>query len=178
MAECQKFEGFRNISIGVAALLIPLVGHLFALQLKEQELNAKYSDIATKILLTPPAKQGGVGANKDLRTWAVDVLTEHGGIEISGQARKNLIHATAHGFSHWGASIVPITKAQKYLKADPYSYSGPVDGKDSEEFRDAILLFQQEHGLLADGIMGEQTAKKMRDLMSPGSSLPTNQPTK
>ncbi|MGJ8678508.1 MAG: peptidoglycan-binding domain-containing protein [Akkermansiaceae bacterium] len=165
MAEEKKtannFEGFRNICIGIAALLIPIVGHMFTNQIKTREINAEYTNIATRILLEPPAKQGGIGANRAIRKWATDVLAEKGGVEIKGEALRVLINATMYGYSHWGESTISLRQAQHILK-DKYDYTGPIDGKDSIEFRNSITRFQKDKNLEEDGIMGPKTATQIK----------------
>ncbi|MGI5918284.1 MAG: spore cortex-lytic enzyme [Christensenellales bacterium] len=59
-----------------------------------------------------------------------------------------------------GSSGEEVKEIQRRLKDWGY-YKGPVDGKYGEATRAAVIWFQKKHGLVADGIVGAQTAEKL-----------------
>lgn len=58
-----------------------------------------------------------------------------------------------------------ITEAQELLKSNG-SYTGPVDGKYNDEFRDALKGYQQANDLDAGGKLDEATLKAMGILLT------------
>lgn len=50
-----------------------------------------------------------------------------------------------------------VTRAQERLLALGY-YNGAIDGQFGNATQSAVLLFQQQHGLLTDGTIGPETA--------------------
>jgi hypothetical protein len=53
-----------------------------------------------------------------------------------------------------------ISKAQEVLKNDGI-YSGPVDGRMSQDTREAIRSFQQSHQLNVTGAINSETAREL-----------------
>ena len=59
-----------------------------------------------------------------------------------------------------GAAGDEVTKLQQRLKELQY-YSGEVDGQYGPGTQEAVILFQTQHGLTADGIAGEDTRSRL-----------------
>jgi len=59
-----------------------------------------------------------------------------------------------------GDSGALVREAQSRLKKWGF-YTGVVDGNFGEETEQAVKKFQQRYGLTADGVVGEQTARKI-----------------
>jgi Putative peptidoglycan binding domain len=53
-----------------------------------------------------------------------------------------------------------VSKAQEVLKNDGI-YSGPVDGRMSQDTRDSIRSFQQSHQLNVTGTIDDETAREL-----------------
>ncbi len=53
-----------------------------------------------------------------------------------------------------------VSKAQEVLKNDGI-YSGPVDGRMSQDTRDSIRWFQQSHQLNVTGTIDDETAREL-----------------
>jgi peptidoglycan hydrolase-like protein with peptidoglycan-binding domain len=53
-----------------------------------------------------------------------------------------------------------VSKAQEVLKNDGI-YSGPVDGRMSQDTREAIRSFQQSHQLNMTGTIDDETAREL-----------------
>jgi peptidoglycan hydrolase-like protein with peptidoglycan-binding domain len=53
-----------------------------------------------------------------------------------------------------------VSKAQEVLKNDGI-YSGPVDGRMSQDTRDSIRSFQQSHQLNVTGTINDETAREL-----------------
>ena len=53
-----------------------------------------------------------------------------------------------------------VSKAQEALKNDGI-YSGPVDGRISQDTREAIRSFQQSHQLSMTGTIDDETARQL-----------------
>jgi len=54
---------------------------------------------------------------------------------------------------------------QEALKGAGF-YDGPVDGKIGPKTKDAIIAFQKENGLKADGVVGRKTSSELRKYLS------------
>lgn len=68
-----------------------------------------------------------------------------------------------------GSSGDDVTSLQTKLKRWGY-YSGAIDGKYGWQTRNAVIKFQQKNGLLADGVVGETTAKALGLKLTTSSS--------
>ena len=53
-----------------------------------------------------------------------------------------------------------VIRAQQVLKNDGI-YSGPIDGRMSQDMREAIRSFQQSHGLNVTGAIDDDTAREL-----------------
>ena len=71
-----------------------------------------------------------------------------------------------------GSSGSDVTKVQKRLIQWGY-LSGTADGKYGEKTRNAVIAFQRNNGLTADGRVGPATAAKMGITLSSSSSSST-----
>ena len=58
-------------------------------------------------------------------------------------------------------SLRSTLEIQQFLSNNGFN-PGPIDGQSGPKTKNAITLFQKENGLLADGIVGNQTKSKMR----------------
>jgi peptidoglycan hydrolase-like protein with peptidoglycan-binding domain len=67
-----------------------------------------------------------------------------------------------------------VSKAQEVLKNDGI-YSGPLDGRMSQDTRDAIRSFQQSHQLNMTGTIDDETARELGLQAGNDSLLSTNQ---
>ena len=59
------------------------------------------------------------------------------------------------------ASLSSTLEIQQYLSNNGFN-PGPIDGQSGPKTKDAIMAFQRENGLLADGVVGNRTKAKMR----------------
>ncbi len=57
---------------------------------------------------------------------------------------------------YWGSSGSTVSQVQQKLKNWGY-YTGTVDGKFGQTTYDAVVLFQRNNGLTADGVVGKST---------------------
>jgi murein L,D-transpeptidase YcbB/YkuD len=78
-----------------------------------------------------------------------------------GGAMSTGITSTSSGFDK-AATVETMTKIQiqKALESAGY-YDGPIDGKIGPKTRDAIMQFQKDMGLEADGVAGRKTKEKL-----------------
>ena len=67
-----------------------------------------------------------------------------------------------------------VSKAQEVLKNDGI-YSGPVDGRMTQDTRDAIRSFQESHQLNMTGTIDDETARELGLQAGNDSLLSTNQ---
>lgn len=72
-----------------------------------------------------------------------------------------------------GSSGATVRTIQTKLKNWGY-YTGSVDGIFGSRTKSAVMYFQRRNGLVADGIVGTQTAKAMGITLSGSSSSTTN----
>jgi peptidoglycan hydrolase-like protein with peptidoglycan-binding domain len=56
----------------------------------------------------------------------------------------------------YGSSGPEVTRLQKLLKSKGL-YKGPIDGKFGPITRGAVRAYQKQHGLVVDGVVGQQT---------------------
>lgn len=81
-----------------------------------------------------------------------------------------LLQSTVYAASlRQGSSGQEVTTLQTKLKRWGY-YSGAIDGKFGPQTRNAVVYFQQKNGLVADGIVGPQTAAAMGMTLTTSSS--------
>jgi len=66
-----------------------------------------------------------------------------------------------------GARGAGVTVLQDFLNAAGYD-AGAVDGKFGKKTEAALKAFQRDNGLDSDGLVGEQTASRIRDLHAAG----------
>src|SRR4030095_1652080 len=67
-----------------------------------------------------------------------------------------------------------VSKAQEVLKNNGI-YSGPVDGRMTQDTRDAIRPFQESHQLNMTGTIDDETARELGPQTGNDSLLSTNQ---
>jgi putative peptidoglycan binding protein/glycosyl hydrolase family 46/TIR domain-containing protein len=65
-------------------------------------------------------------------------------------------------------------KATQQLLARIGAYNGPIDGVPTTAVRAAIRAFQRDQGLVADGVLGPQTAARLRAAAEGERSRPTH----
>ena len=58
-------------------------------------------------------------------------------------------------------SLNSTLEIQQFLSTNGFN-PGPIDGQSGPKTKNAIILFQKENGLLADGVAGNKTKNKMR----------------
>lgn len=68
-----------------------------------------------------------------------------------------------------GSSGDDVTSLQTKLKRWGY-YTGTIDGRFGAQTKKAVIAFQQKNGLVADGVVGESTAKAMGLKLTTSSS--------
>ncbi len=87
------------------------------------------------------------------------VVSESSFVPSSGEgAMVGGMYRTPSGFE------IPSVNIQKALKKAGY-YNGAIDGKVGPGTRDAIVAFQKDNGLTADGICGRGTWAKLKSYL-------------
>jgi N-acetylmuramoyl-L-alanine amidase len=75
----------------------------------------------------------------------------------------------ASALSKIGSRSEEVRNIQQVLKEQGY-YNGKIDGIFGTATKNAVILFQKDYGLVADGIVGENTLKAMKlDGVAPDS---------
>ncbi len=142
-----------------SAILLPIVllivGNGYTSAFKERELQGKFVELAVSILSQEPRPE-----SRNLRDWATQVINQYSGVPLSPKTRQDLIENTPIYGSHFG-SIAPVAEIQEMLKDLGY-YSGSVDGQSGNELQAAIIKFQRENSLPADGLIGPRTLEKIQ----------------
>jgi len=108
------------------------------------------------------AVQGGTGGLADRITYTNRALKAAG--VISGTptpAPTPTPPAVAIPVLRVGSKGDPVKELQSRLKSLGYSSVGNIDGHFGSSTEDAVQLFQRNHGLIADGIVGNATWKAL-----------------
>lgn len=164
----MNLEEAKTIITLVSAIFIPLVlafvGHNYTQAQKERDIQAQFVKIAVEILQAPPTPE-----NRNVRDWATQIINKYSGVPLSGAAQKDLVESTPINSVDWQIKYafekVPksdLTQIQEDLKLIGL-YKGEISGNADEETVRAIMAFQKQNGLAADGALGPQTSKKIRD---------------
>jgi len=90
-AEPSRWESFKNFGIGlssvITALVIPVLGFMFANQAKERETRSKFVELALGILKDPPTAE-----KKDIREWAISVVSKYSGVPLNSATQQSLLN--------------------------------------------------------------------------------------
>ena len=88
----------------IATVVIPLVlafiGNQYTSAIKNREVEAKFVALAVDILKQEPSEE-----NRNVREWATKILDKYSGVELSDQARIDLITTTSAGGIAWEHEI-------------------------------------------------------------------------
>lgn len=89
----DKFVKFMGAISGFgAALLIPLavayLGNQYTAAMKNQEIQARFVELALNILKEAPAEDNH---DQDIREWSVKIVENYSGVPLSADARERLI---------------------------------------------------------------------------------------
>jgi len=92
----------------------------------------------------------------------IENVPKKGSSTVNRTIKKKLIKSS----SGRGIIRVPISSEllQEALQNAGY-YNGPVDGKIGSGTRNAIIQFQKDHDLVADGIVGKKTWSEMKNYL-------------
>jgi hypothetical protein len=90
MANVSKWAGLKAISVFLASVLIPVViflgGNSFSKAIKDKEIKLRYIEIAVQILQQEPNEN-----NKDIRNWAIKVISKYSEVPINEETAKELM---------------------------------------------------------------------------------------
>lgn len=87
------------------------------------------------------------------------ITPKSSGTVISGSIGQGSTYRTPSGFE------LPSLSIQQALKSAGY-YSGALDGNIGSGTKNAVKSFQRDHGLTADGVVGQQTWNKLKVYLS------------
>jgi len=80
---------WESASVALAALLVPVVvavvGSSFSSAVTNREIDIRFVELAVDILQEEPDEE-----SRGLRDWAIDVIDEYSGIQMSDEARESL----------------------------------------------------------------------------------------
>ena len=79
-------EKLKNILIGFAAFLVPVLGIYFTYTEKDKEIEKEYVSLGIKILSDEPKEN-----NINLRSWAVDLINYYSRVPIKDNTKEELI---------------------------------------------------------------------------------------
>lgn len=86
----SKSEAFKNVVTGLAALAVPIavavVGHIYAAAAKDKDVGIRFVELAINILSKEPTS-----ADANVRRWAIRVLDKYSDVQISQEARQDII---------------------------------------------------------------------------------------
>lgn len=85
----DNWDKFEILGKVIGVLLIPIAisyfGHQYNKSLQQNEIKLKYIEIATSILRDKPNKE-----TKEIRSWAIDVLSKYSLVGFDKKALKEL----------------------------------------------------------------------------------------
>lgn len=76
----------KIISVAAVAPTVALVGYLLSADVKVQEVEVKYVELAVGILKEPKDK-----TEPSVRQWAIDIVNEYSGVEMSEMTKNALL---------------------------------------------------------------------------------------
>lgn len=146
--------GFMIIIAGLSLGVAGCVGndkYNKDINLLRSQLQLVQSDVENLRSGQQKIEEGWTDAQK--RQQGAQAVT--GASAVSGSAE---IYRTPSGFT------LPSRDIQTALKNAGY-YNGPVDGKVGAQTQAAIRQFQEDQGLIADGVCGRKTWSKLRTFL-------------
>ena len=111
---------------------------------------------------------------KDIWRWHDDALYGHyllGKPACPGAALETMVAAIRSNAPVPGYELTTVQGRQEALKALGY-YTGAVDGLWGPESKGALMRFQSDHGLLADGVWGAATEAAVKTALRALSPVP------
>ena len=78
------------------------------------------------------------------------------------KSTNKILGNNANGDLELGSTGEKVKELQKWLTDYGY-YSGEIDGEFGADTEDAVKTFQEEAGLIVDGVVGDDTKKAMKD---------------
>ncbi len=79
------WDKFKILGIALVAPAVAFSGHWYSQAIKEQEVRAKYVELAVDIL-----KQEALAEKEPIRTWAIDVVNEYSKVKLPESAKIEL----------------------------------------------------------------------------------------
>lgn len=157
----MDIEGAKTVITLLSAVIIPVLlaylGSRFTNVQKERDIQAQFVKIAVDILQAPPTRE-----NKNVREWATQIINQYSGVPLSSEARRDLIENVQISALEFGlkyaakAPSATVDKVQDALRQLGY-LTGPATGSADQAMVEALIAFQREHGMVADGALGPQT---------------------
>lgn len=88
----SRSENFKNLAIGISsvitALVIPILGYIFANQGKERETQSKFVELALGILKESPTAE-----KEDVRKWATSIVDKYSGVPLNAKTQLSLVNS-------------------------------------------------------------------------------------
>ena len=121
----ERLRAVAALVAAFAAVAVPVVlgvvGQLYAHSLKERDVQAQFVELGVRILQEPPTEQ-----NRNLRTWAIEVLNRYSGVPINEATQSDLLEQTplpsngeqAPRFDPAGRWVVQVGVAQSVEVVD------------------------------------------------------------
>lgn len=110
--------------------------------------------------------QVGVQLSNLTTAWTHYAIPKNLYTEEEIKAAGGIILMTTLKFGSRNSSVKEL---QKYLKKFGY-YNGEIDGAFGKKTEEAVKAFQEVYGLKVDGIVGEQTWAKLKELDEEGTT--------
>jgi peptidoglycan hydrolase-like protein with peptidoglycan-binding domain len=123
---------------------------------------------AVDILQSQPSQN-----NRNVREWATQIINRYSGVPLSTEAKRDLIEKvpiTALEFGQkFAGSLSPndISKAQEDLRTLGL-YKGAITGTADGATVKAIIEFQRNEKMPADGALGPATRSRLHDRATQG----------
>lgn len=87
------YKILQSVSISLSLILIPIIiaiiANSYQSEMTQQKINSDYIGIAIGILKEEPSVK-----NKEIRTWAVDIINHYSEVKIGQKAQNSLIKDT------------------------------------------------------------------------------------
>lgn len=156
------WEKVRNFALAISSIVsacaIPLVGHWIASSLKQREIEVKYVEIAVDILSQNPDD-----SSAELREWATKTLNSYSSVKLTDSAILELREQPLPTSTPLISGLAISTdEAARMLRILGYSIAEGDGISSMLQFQKALTQFQRDHGLRADGIIGNRTSLAIR----------------
>lgn len=105
----KRIKMFNRVATAIAALLIPLVGHLYTNAMKDKEIELRFVELSVGILNQEPSED-----NRNLRDWATQIINRYSEIELSDSTKADLRERI----------ILPISNVTEEIQALSFAVVG------------------------------------------------------